>query len=239
MRLMYEEVVPLVGVQRRVICWANAHLLRISIEQIGVYLVDQHTSAIQQLACYTQDESQLVEALLGPPLLLALALRDIFCLHASAVQYQERAILFLGESGQGKSTLARLLSEYQPQQFRRLADDIVPVSFTTRLNARLRFPQLKLDRQAQPGVQFQSEIPIGAICILGSPTPTVSITRNHAAQALLPLIRHTVAARLFPASLAKKQMSCLAQSTAPVFQLHYLREITTLPRLAQLLCQMI
>ena len=85
-------------------------------------------SAIHQVSQVPgSDPAFLAEALLGPPLVLALALRDTWCLHASAVEYGGRVIAFLGESGAGKSTLAAYLAG-QPG-VRRVADDILPVAW--------------------------------------------------------------------------------------------------------------
>ena len=92
------------------------------------------------------------EVFLGPALLLALALRATFTLHASAIAYAGRAVLFAGDSGAGKSTLAAALARIQSRGATRLADDIVPVSIRGgRLVAWSDYPQLKLPPDAQVG----------------------------------------------------------------------------------------
>jgi len=52
--------------------------------------------------------------------------------HASAVNYNDNAILILGDSGNGKSTSLALL---QAQGFHCVADDFVPIDTTTKIHA--------------------------------------------------------------------------------------------------------
>jgi hypothetical protein len=62
--------------------------------------------------------------LLGPVLGLLLRLRGIVCLHGSGVVIRDRAVLFLGESGSGKSTTAAAMAH---RGHKVLADDIVAI----------------------------------------------------------------------------------------------------------------
>jgi hypothetical protein len=73
--------------------------------------------------------SQLTEAdaatyLLGPVLAFVLRLRRTVPLHASAVAIDNRAVLFVGEAGAGKSTTA---AAFASLGFPVLSDDVVPV----------------------------------------------------------------------------------------------------------------
>src|SRR6185503_16940719 len=63
--------------------------------------------------------------LLGPILALALRRLGRVCLHASAVAYDNRAILFGGPAESGKSTTAALLFR---QGARALSDDVSAIS---------------------------------------------------------------------------------------------------------------
>lgn len=75
------------------------------------------------------DEKNLRLFLLGPALSLILHQRDFLVLHASGVCFansgvEPMAVAFLGESGEGKSTMAAMLYE---RGHRAVADDIIPV----------------------------------------------------------------------------------------------------------------
>ena len=65
------------------------------------------------------------EFLAGTVLALAWRLRGELCLHASAVSIGGRAVLFVGESGAGKSTIAAALAV---RGHRVIADDLVVIS---------------------------------------------------------------------------------------------------------------
>ena len=85
--------------------------------------------------------------MLGPVLLLALALQGRWGLHASAAAHGAGVFRFLGESGVGKSTLAAgLAGGWQP-----LADDLLPIRLPPSGPRILpRYPQLKVAEQWAP-----------------------------------------------------------------------------------------
>ena len=70
-----------------------------------------------------------VTYLLGPVLAFVLRLKGRVPLHASAVVVRERALLFVGDAGAGKSTTAAAFATLGHAV---LSDDIVPVMETTR-----------------------------------------------------------------------------------------------------------
>lgn len=65
-----------------------------------------------------------VTYLVGPIMAFVLALRNITCLHASAVAIEDQAIALLGPSGAGKSTTAAMFARLG---YPVLSDDVVPV----------------------------------------------------------------------------------------------------------------
>lgn len=141
--------------------------------------------------------SELVmESVLGPGLILALALGGTWCLHASAVEVDGCVFVFAGESGVGKSTLARSLEEVGE---RRIADDVLPLEWISgNLVAWPRFPQLKLPSAGQPSMTGPESLPVAAVLIVSpAPAEEPAIERLNAAEATLALARHTVASRLF------------------------------------------
>ena len=170
------------------------------------------------------------EILVGPALVLALALRGVWCLHASAVTCNGRALLFLGESGQGKSTLAAFLASAGHPNSRLVSDDILPVTLDNGLTAWPRFPQLKLPLDAQPGVSLPEKLPVGWICLLEeAESPCLqNLPATLAAQILL---RHTAGARLFPPELLARHLRFCAQAAGTIHtaRLSYPRRMSALP----------
>jgi hypothetical protein len=74
------------------------------------------------------DELSLDSALsylLGPVFGLLLRLRGVTCLHASAVAFEDRSIIFVGSAGAGKSTTAAAFAQ---MGYAVLSDDIVALS---------------------------------------------------------------------------------------------------------------
>jgi hypothetical protein len=158
--------------------------------------------------------------LFGPALILLLARRRIFCLHASAIRMGEGALLLLGESGAGKSTMARAAGGA------RLCDDISPIQivqanqpspFSSKARDRTsvdcgyllpQFPQLKLIDQ---NPNLPARVPICGIVFLRPPEPTQDcVLVSDQKTALRRLLAHTVATRLFPAEDSATLLPCLA-----------------------------
>jgi hypothetical protein len=134
-------------------------------------------------------ESRIRSWLCGPLLILALARRGVFCLHAGAVRTKNgEAVLILGRSGVGKSTLARADPALS------LVDDIAPVTVMDgQLYLLPHFPQLKLP---QPFANLPERVPVAQIWHLQ--TPAQMSQRALSAIELAPIIlQHTVASRLF------------------------------------------
>jgi hypothetical protein len=178
------------------------------------------------------------EVIAGPALVLALALRSVWSLHASAAMYKENLIAFLGESGQGKSTLTAYLSQHAV--WRLVADDILPV--TGELFSLLtwpRFPQLKLPVDSQPGPHLPEQLPLGIICFL-SPTYKDAIPALQllpVSEAVKVLLAHTAGTRLFAPEMLTKHLEFCARSAeqVPVYQLTYPHHRWALPIIKKML----
>lgn len=176
------------------------------------------------------------EILAGPALVLALAMRGTWCLHASAVMYGGEAIAFLGESGQGKSTLAAFLS--LSAGWRLVADDILPVRIDPGgVWALPHFPQLKLPMNSQPGLGHAEKLPLSGICLLMSAEGDPELDQLPANKAARVWLSHTAGTRLFgPGLLAKHLEFCTqAPGRLPVYRLAYPRQRDALPRIKELL----
>lgn len=202
--------------------WQREQRLRLHIEEAGEWLIDLERLMVCKLGAAPADPGLIVEIALGPGLILLLAQCDVFCLHASGVLIADRACLFLGDSGQGKSTLARADS------WRRISDDITPVTVDEE-GAWVfpHFPQINLAARAQYPVTDPSRWPLRAVYLLcpvrdeqGGAVTAVPVKPAEAARAM---IAHTVASRLFTAQLLVNHM---AQATrlarlVPVYRLRY------------------
>ena len=199
----------------------------------------------------------LVEALLGPGLVLALALDGVFTLHAAAVSADGRAALFLGESGAGKSTLARALAAAGAAA--RIADDVLlgggggggagggaAARFPRggrgfaggggRPVALPHFPQLKLASGEQYGAERPPRVSVRVVYLLdGSEgwSEAVRIEAMGERDALLTVAAHTVAARLFDAALLARHLAFCGEvaAAAPLRRLRFRKRLEALPAL--------
>ncbi len=154
------------------------------------------------------------EALLGPPLVLALSLQGIWCLHASAVEVNGNLVAFLGKSGDGKSTLADFLAQ-QPG-VKLASDDILPIMLLNgSLFASPQFPQLKLPASIQPAQYLPPKLPLSKIYLLKE-APTIATDSLSDSETALTLISHTVAARLFNELLLSKHFEFCSQVSRQV-----------------------
>jgi len=220
--------------------------------------------AVDHPCAFALDDPAIAQSILGPGLLLALALQGTFAFHASAAALGERAAVFLGDSGAGKSTLAADLDRRRADGWQRLADDVLPVAPAAdgSLDAWPEFPQLKLGAEEQyvAGGARPERLPIAAIYLLdafsalpaASAFETVSAATTTAASAvadavtittasprdaLLALVAHTMAGRLFAPELAVRHFAfCAAVAAAvPLKRLRYPRRLEALDTVADAL----
>jgi len=180
------------------------------------------------------------EILVGPALVLALALRGVWCLHASAVIWRGHSIAFLGESGQGKSTLAACLADAGRPDWRLVADDILPVTDSKAgVDSWPHFPQLKLSMQAQPGPGLPEHIPLDRICVLAhaGKDENPDLLSLASGQAVEMLLRHTAGTRLFdPALLGNHLAFCgRVARQIPFYRLVYPHRKEALAKVQELL----
>lgn len=179
---------------------------------------------------------EAVIALLGAPLILACALRNTWCLHASAVAFDGGVIAFVGESGQGKSTLARFLAENGGAIFEHVSDDILPVAVDqTEAHALPRYPQFKLPLDRQPSRRLAESIPLRAVLALDhSPVGSteVELARLNGADGALRIAGNTVASRLFGRRLLADHLSFCSRMaiSTPIYALKYPRRRELLPQ---------
>lgn len=222
-RTVFDGEAALGGRTRHVTCRLGPTAYHLAVDGAGRFAIAPDGRSIVHDGA-GDDPPAVVEAMLGPALCLTLALRGTFCLHASAVVVDGRAVAFLGASGAGKSTLAALLDAQVPG-FRRLADDLLPVALAAPAGpeALPRFPQRKLGAAAQPALGAPERLPLAALCLLEGPRPAVELAPLAGRDAALALLRHTVAARLFGPELLARHLELCAAAAArlPVRRLGY------------------
>ncbi|HET7845235.1 MAG TPA: hypothetical protein VFL14_13855 [Xanthomonadales bacterium] len=203
--------------QRTFACEAGAHGLRVRFEGHGELLLGAddvlHVDGMPAHATH--------EALLGVGLVLALAQRGCFALHAACVlDPRDRAFVLLGASGAGKSTLAALLAAQGG--WRRLCDDITPATCDA-AGTQLwpSFPQLKLE-PSQWSRDTRLIAPAALLVLARDAGCAAPVLRPlDATAAAVLLLRRTAGTRLFAPDLLAEHLwfaRCAAQSV-PAFAL--------------------
>ncbi len=158
------------------------------------------------------------EILLGPAIVLALAQRGTWSLHASAAAFRGHTFAFVGETGEGKSTLAAYLSE-AGGKWHRVADDILPVTAgSVGMEAWPRFPQLKLSPHVQPGVGLPERLPLDRICVLepADKDQLPSLLLLPPNESVQVLLKHTAGTRLFDPRLLASHLDFCSRAARQV-----------------------
>ncbi|HMB22231.1 MAG: hypothetical protein ACM33V_07755 [Chloroflexota bacterium] len=215
----------------------NAGVL-LMVDGCDEYLISDSQAAANLhglLPDWSESDRQVI---LGPALVLALALCGTWCLHASAVTYRDKTVAFVGESGQGKSTLAAYLSS--SPNWRLVADDILPVEIGARgMGALSHFPQLKLSPAAQPGRSLPELLPLHSICALtpAGEDKTAELELLPPNLAIQVLLSHTAGTRMFSAEMLGSHLSFCSQAARqiPVYRLPYPHREDVLPVIRELL----
>ena len=225
---------------RQIICSKVDRGFLVDVPEISAFFVSNDgLLIIQRSDSNTKTEVnnlKLEHILIGPALMLALALNQLFGLHASAVRLENKAILFTGESGFGKSTMARHLQ--QEPDFDRLSDDISVISeLESDFVLNNDFPQLKLSDNNQ---KFNHPvINLGAVILLNrqSSDKDVSLIKLNSIDAVQALLNHAVAAQLFDKELVNLHLKFMANlaTQIPVYKLNYPDGLEKIPQIAKIL----
>ncbi|MDZ7841402.1 MAG: hypothetical protein U5R46_11390 [Gammaproteobacteria bacterium] len=222
------------GRERRVSLEAVPEGAFIDIEGFGRYSLSADGSIITLLELVPPPEIELVEeCTLGAPLIVGLALRECWFLHAATVVVDGRAVVFAGPSGSGKSTLAARL-DHEPG-CRRIADDLLGLRLSDGIvGAWPAYPQLKLPHASQPRLPTAA---VGAIYILrpAAPSERFRIRRIEKSEKLIALVRHSVSARLFPAGVLSRHLEfCRAAALVEMTEIVYPRTERALEEIVSL-----
>jgi hypothetical protein len=182
----------------------------------------------------------LREILLGPAMAMLLHERGRFILHASAVELDGAAVAFLGDSGDGKSTLALALRD---RGCRILTDDVLAIDLQgSRAVAIPAYPQIRLVEKGTSGKRavpvprdFVDEPrPLACAYVLAPGRRGTAIEQLEPQASFLELVRHSYCAPLVEQTGAPLHFAqCGTLLTAmPVFRLAFERDLTALPLLA-------
>ena len=199
------------------------------ILEAGVFWVESTGQLLAQIESRLSDEARQMEALLGAPLIYALALQNVWCVHASAALIDDQVVIFMGDSGSGKSTLVRYLETRADAIF--VSDDILPVAIENgKLMAFPHFPQLKRTMLDQPGFDLPEKRPVAQIFQLSN-SQKVLIEGYPSLRGVQILVKNSVATRLLDPLLLAKHLGFCTQAIAvtPVKSLAYPREMSFLP----------
>ena len=173
--------------------------------------------------------------MLGPALILNLAINNVFCFHASACVINDKAFVFFATSGTGKSTIARFIGKSANAY--RIADDIVPIKIiNNQLTLLTNFPQLKLNTQQQyNGQQINKKAHF--MFIKKDTNSKVSLSKLNVIETLKNLISHSIATRLFNAQHLKNHLNFCYQlaSQSTCYQVNYQHSSDSLPEFLELL----
>lgn len=200
---------------------------------IGGYLIDRDDRVIVETHEGIADHL-VSQAFLGLVMSIVLERRKLLCLHASAVNVQGRAALFLGDKGAGKSTTsgAMLMRGHLP-----VTDDLVAVDNTLddrqtpvirpgfacmklwpdsiealalrpQDSDRLIHPQTDKVQKRMPVAIPDRVVPIGAIFVLqrGADVTRTHATRLPAHEALQMILRYTFMARYGESRLGRDHL---------------------------------
>ncbi|MBL4673856.1 MAG: hypothetical protein JKX81_16470 [Arenicella sp.] len=183
-----------------------------------------------------------LELITGPALVLLLTLDDTYCLHAGAVDTVAGRIGIIAESGAGKSTL----SQHVDDQWRQVSDDIMPLRIDdsgSTIEVLADFPQLKLsDNRVEHSDNDSGNSPdVGRkkldylLRINPVPGSSISFSVLPRVQAMLQVVRHTVAAKLFDSKTLREhaRFAKKVSTLVPVIEVSYPRDLHKLDHLRQ------
>lgn len=219
-KLIYQGKGSFSGGIKQVTVWEKENIQALKVGTLDFSLTDLCYGHIHLLGDCSPDQAECAEILLGPPLLALLAEQAVFCLHAGAVTSQYGSAIFIGKSGQGKSTLS---SAAPSSDWHRLCDDIMPIYWNNNEALLMpRFPQLKCEKQ----YLNYSPKPLSVVFCLLDSARSIDFNRLVGSEAVITLAKHTVASRIFnKTTLAKNLLfNQKIATTTPIYTVSYPRD---------------
>jgi len=229
--LKYTGPAPFHQRQREVSYWRSGTRAQIDVDGVAVCQLELDQAHIHLLNDAPFDEGLNLEVTVGPALVLLLSQMGTFCLHAGAVSTSAGNIAFVAESGVGKSTL----STHAGNDWRQLSDDTLPVLLAHAESPKLcsDFPQLKFVEACVPDRPDGNQSLDFLIRLNPESSESMVLTQVKKPAAMLQIVRHTVAAKLFDASTLEQhvQFAKVVANVVPMFELNYPRKLSSLPEL--------
>ncbi|NEO94707.1 MAG: hypothetical protein F6K56_32770 [Moorea sp. SIO3G5] len=230
----------------------------IYLKDTGLFLV-QGGNMIMIIPAAEATLSRIRMALVGTVMAILLYQRGLLVLHASVVNINGGAVVFLGNSGEGKSSIAAAL---HTQGYRIITDDVAPVSLNQgTAKVAPSFPQIKLSQEVakvlgydqdklgllvpklnKPGYELnqdltQALLPIRCIYVLVSGLQ-LSIKPLKLEEAVMELSRHSRLNSLFDSEKASHLLQCAQLANkCSVYRLQRPRNLALLPELARLVAE--
>jgi len=221
--IRHENITELSGMPQWTGCnfSANSDEAYIFWEEVGEFIIRQgQTIGISPAPEVSDSVLQLFS--LGPVMAVLLHQRGKLVLHATGVVVDGQAIVFLGKSGQGKSTLTAMFCQ---RGYSALADDLVPVDLEGAIvSVYPGFPMLRLGRDAakaldiplshMPHPKLQKQYydvtrgfevcarPLSRIYVLSESDQPCLENLNHS-DAFTQLVNHSYVTRLIKGASAK------------------------------------
>ncbi len=224
--------------QRNVNVYQTKDGFALDVEACGTYFVAANGKIVGKKNAGAPVTPADRSVILGTAIVLALALQNIWSLHASAVIHNKTLFAFVGESGQGKSTLAANLSK--SAEWTLAADDILPIKMeNNEVIAMPHFPQLKLPAEEQPCRSLPEALPLTVLCLLEKADENAepALQPLKASQTALALMGNIAGTRMFNGSLLEQHLQFCAQAAPHLtaFKLTYPHRRSALTKIQELL----
>lgn len=169
---------------------------------------EENTYSITENSIIVNANKCDIMVLLGPVLILNLALNNVFCLHASSFQINETLYILMADSGTGKSTIARYMDK-APNSFR-VGDDILPVQSKDKsIKVFPQFPQLKLSSKKQYTQKTHAK---KVKLLFAKKEAKTKLSKMDSFSSLKQILRHTVATKLFSPPQLKSHLDFCHQT---------------------------
>lgn len=231
----YQGLASFEGRMQNVTVWESERILQIDIEGQAICQINQDIRHILIISNQSVSDALVMEVVFGPALIMLLTLQGVYCMHGGCVKTLNGTALFIGDSGVGKSTLSS--GEGLPWQ--QLSDDVLPITRQDEQYLGLtNFPQFKAMQLHD--INKQPTHRVDAIYVIsGHEAERTVIKRLGGVKALLALIRHTVAAKLFDEQQLVYHLSFVNEliTEVPVYELSYPRRIDKLGKLRKHVAQ--
>lgn len=217
------------GEFRDVRYWQSGRRGQLDIDDEPACQIDFEESRIHALNKQPLGVGLNLEVITGPALVLLLTHAKIYCMHAGGVDTPAGRIGIMAESGAGKSTLSRHVDE----QWSQVSDDIMPLSIGNLGNSITvlpDFPQLKMPKHMvadglKPKLALDYLLRVNPV-----PSETLQFSILPRTQAMLQVVRHTVAAKLFDTDTLQRhaEFAKKVTTTVPIIQVSYPRDLEQL-----------